>query len=168
MNNLATVLTPLYKLLRKNISRLWGTEQKSAFEEIKKLTSDLLLAHYDPDAKLILSCDASSYRLGAVLLHQFTDGIEKLIVFASWPLAPAEHRYAYLRKEALAIIFGLKCFNQYLAGRYFVIYSDHKPLMYLFSTTKPTPTMASALIQRSAFTLSINDYEQYKQGSQIG
>ena len=83
MNNLATVLTPLYKLLRKNISRLWGTEQKSAFEEIKKLTSDLLLAHYDPDAKLILSCDASSYRLGAVLLHQFTDGIEKLIVFAS-------------------------------------------------------------------------------------
>ena len=45
-----------------------GTKQKSTFEEIKKqLTYDLLLVHYDPDAKLILSCDASPYGVRAVL-----------------------------------------------------------------------------------------------------
>ena len=48
-----------------------------------------------------------------------------------------------------------------------MIYSDHKPLMYLFSATKPTPTMASARIQRWAVTLSSYDYEiQYRHGSQ--
>ena len=122
-----------------------GTEQKFTYEEIKKQrTSDLLLVHYNPDAKLILRSDASPYGVGAVLLYQFNDGIEKLIAFASRTLAPAECRYAHLDKETLAIIFGLKHFNQYFARRHFVIYSDHKPLMYLFSATKPTPTMASA------------------------
>ena len=79
-----------------------------------------------------------------MLSHQFTDGVETPVAFASQTLAPTECCYAHLDKEALAIIFGLKHFNQYLAGRHFVIYSDHKPLMYLFSATKPTPTMASA------------------------
>ena len=132
MNNLATVLAPLYKLLWKNTSWLQGAEQKSTFEEIKKqLTSDSLLVHYDPDTKPILSYDASPYGVGAVLSHQFNDGIEKLITFASQTLAPAERRYAHLDMEALVIIFGLKHFNQYWVGRHFVIYSDHKPLMYL-------------------------------------
>ena len=41
--------------------------------------------------------------------------------------------------------------------------------MYLFSATKPTPTMASAHIQRWALTLSCYDYEiQYRPGSQQG
>ena len=39
--------------------------------------------------------------------------------------------------------------------------------MYLFSATKPTPTMASARIQRWALMLSCYDYEiQYRPGSQ--
>ena len=96
-----------------------------------------------------------------MLSHQFTDGVEKPIAFASQTLASEERRYAHLDKElkeALAII-GLKHFNQYLAGRHFVIYSDHKPLMYLFSATKPTLTMASAQIQRWALTLSYSSYD---------
>ena len=125
-----------------------------------------LLVHYDPDTKLILSCDVSPYGVGAVLLHQFTNGVEKPIAFKSRTLAPAERCYAHLDKEAFATNFELKHFNQYLAGRHFVIYSDHKPLLYLFSSTKPTLTMASAPIQRWALTLSSYDNEiQYRQGS---
>ena len=116
MNNLATILAPLYKILRKNTSWSWGPEQKSKFQEIKKqLTSDSLLVHYDPDVKPVLGCDASPYGVGAVLSHQFMDGVEKPITFASQTRAPAERHYADLDKEALAIIFGLKHFNQYLA-----------------------------------------------------
>ena len=119
-----------------------GEEQKYAFEEIKKQsTSDSLLVHYDPDIKLIFSCDAAPYGVGAVFLYQFNDGIEKPITIVSWTLAPAEHRFAHLE--------------------------DHKPLMYLFRATKPTSTMASAWIQRWALILSSYDYEiQYRQGSQ--
>ena len=112
MNNLATILAPLYKPLRKNTSWLWGQKQKSTFEKTKKqLTSDSLLIHYDPDAKLILSRDAYFYGVGTVLSHQFNDGIEKLITFTLQTLVLAECYYAHLDKEALAIIFGLNHFN---------------------------------------------------------
>ena len=117
LNNLATTVAPLYKLLQKSTRWSWGPEENSAFEQIKKqLTSDSLLAHYNPNAELILSCDASPYRVGAVLSHRFSEGTERPVAFASRTLAPAERRYAHLNKEALAIIFGLKHFHQYLVG----------------------------------------------------
>ena len=65
--NLADILSPLYRLLQKKSAWCWGSDQKRAFETAKsRLIADLLI-HFDPDKKLILSCDASPYGLGAVL-----------------------------------------------------------------------------------------------------
>ena len=83
---------------------VWGDEQQKAFEEVKKLlTSECLLAHYDPNKELLLACDASPYGLGAVLFHCSEDGQEQPIAFASRTLAPDERNYSQLEKEALAI-----------------------------------------------------------------
>ena len=47
----------------------------------------------------------------------------------------------------------------------FIITSDHKPLEYIFSSTRPTSSLASACIQRWALTLSAYNYQiQYKAG----
>ena len=67
-----------------------------------------------------------------MLSHQMENGTQQPIGFGSQTLAPAERKYAQVEKEALAIIFGVKKFHQYLLGRRFTILSDHKPLMYLF------------------------------------
>ena len=81
-------------------------------------------------------------------------------------LAPAEGQYSQLDTEALAIVFGLQRFHQYLFGREFVIYTDHKPLSYLFDASRAIPQMASARIQRWAITLSAHSYTtEYKPGS---
>ena len=86
-----------------------------------------MLTHYNPDLDLVLECDASPYGIGAVLSHQLEDGSTRPITFASCSLNPAKRRYAHLDKEGLAIVYGVKKFNQYLFGRKFVIKSDHKP-----------------------------------------
>jgi transposase InsO family protein len=168
--NLSSTLAPLYKLLHKNTAWCWTTEQQQAFQHAKdSLTSDCLLVHYDPTKELILACDASPYGVGAVLSHKTKDGQEKPIAFASRSLAPAEKKYSQLDKEALAIIFGVKRFHQYLFGRHFTILSDHKPLQHLFHPDKATPPLASARIQRWALTLGAYDYQiVYKSGPEHG
>ena len=164
--DLSTVLSPLYRLLRKEDKWCWGKEQQTAFEKVKSLlTSDRLLVHYDPDQELILACDASPYGVGAVLSHRGEDGQEKPVAFASRTLAKAEKNYSQLEKEGLAIVFGVKKFHLYLFGRHFVILSDHKPLRHLFKEDSATPVMASACIQRWALLLGGYDYTiEYKPG----
>ena len=108
LSNLSSTLAPLYLLLQKLSSWFWGTEQQKAFESAKaQLSSDTLLVYYCGDKPLLLSCDASSYGLGAVLSHRMEDGSEKPIAYASRTLAPAEKRYAQIEKEGLAIVFGV-------------------------------------------------------------
>ena len=164
----SSLLAPLYQLLQKAQKWIWGEAQTKAFREAKEaLTSSKVLTHYDPDQELILDCDASPYGVGAVLSHRFQDGSVKPVAFASRSLAPAEKKYAQLDKEALAIIFGVKKFHQYLSGRKFTIHSDHKPLQHIFDENRPVPTMSSARIQRWALTLSAYNYTiEYKPGSQ--
>ena len=75
-----------------------------------------LLTHFDPNEPVLLSCDASLYGVGVVLSHRMKDGSEQAITFASRTLSVAEKKYAQLVKEALAIVFDVKHFHQYLYG----------------------------------------------------
>ena len=61
------------------------------------------------------------------------DGNERPVGFASRTLNKAKQNYSHLDKEALAIIFGVKKYHQYLFGRQFEIKTDHKPLTHIYS-----------------------------------
>ena len=90
------------------------------FEEAKSILDEAnFLIHYDREKTLSLACDASPYGLGAVLLHQVPDSSEKPITFASRTLTKTERNYSQIEKEALAIVYAVKKFHQYLFGRHF-------------------------------------------------
>ena len=97
------------------------------------------------------------------------DGSEHPISFASRALTKAERKYSNLEREALAVIFGVKKFHQYLYGRQFILETDHKPLESLFDEMKATPAMAAARIQCWALTLAAYNYTiKYKPGNEHG
>ena len=148
--DLATTAAPLYNLLCKNAPWQWGKIQQSAFEKVKALQSSDLLVHYNPKKKIILAADASPLGVGAVLPHLMEDGSKRPIAYAFHSLSVAEHKYSQPDEEALAIVFAVKHFHQYVYGRLFIILSDHKPVMDIFDETKSVLLMASAHIQRWA------------------
>lgn len=78
-------IAPLYKLLQKNVEWKWDkTEPESCFENSKKLllTSKVLMP-FNPIYPIVLSCDASPYGVGAVLVHILPNGDERPIMYAS-------------------------------------------------------------------------------------
>ena len=169
VDNLSTRLAPLHQLLQKDAHWKWETQQTKAFEEVRQLLAKVpVLGHYNPEKPLTLATDASPYGIGAVLSHSTPDGTEKPIAYASRSLNKVERRYSQLDKEALSVKFGVQRFHQYLFGREFAIVSDHKPLQYLLSQQKSTPTMASARLQRWALILSAYKYTiRYKPGDKM-
>ena len=77
-----------------------------------------------------------------------------------------QRNFSQIEKEALAIAYTVKKFHQYLFGRHFFLYTDHKPLLGLLSELKGIPSMAAAHIQRWAMLLSAFNYT-LKYGSGI-
>ena len=117
----------------------WTSAQDKAFNESKELlTSSKLLVHFDSKLPLLLACDASAYGIGAVLAHGMPDGSEKPIGYASHTLNSAERNYSQLEKEGLSLVFGIKRFYSYLFGHLFTLITDHKPLLGLLDSEKPT------------------------------
>ena len=123
IRHMATICDPLYRLLRKGLVFRWGSPQQAASKKAKEvLSSASVLVHYDPEKELCVSCHASPYGVGAVLAQRTEDPSEQPIVFASRRLMSAEENYSQLDKEALAVVFAVKKFHQYLYGRNFSIF----------------------------------------------
>ena len=63
----------------------------------------------------------------------------------------------------------MKRFHQYLYGQKFILYTDHKPLLTLFSPSRGIPSQVLARIQRWALTMAVYEYDiKYKKTSQHG
>lgn len=157
--NISTILSPLYTLLRKEVKYVWNDECEHAFNTIKNvLISSEILAHYSPDLPLVLTVDASSVGVGAVISHLTQQG-ERPVAYASRTLNSAERAYSQIEREALAIVFGVRKFHQFLYGRMFVLRTDHKPLVSIFGDKKGIPTMAASRLQRWAVLLAGYHFE---------
>ena len=132
--NIAEKSMSLRELLNSKNAWTWGPSQEKSFSDIKsEMTNSLCLIHFDVNKETVISADASSYGLGAVL-RQYDKGFLKPVAYASRSMSETEQRYAQIEKEALAITWACEKFSNYLIGSKFKIQTDHKPLVPLLST----------------------------------
>lgn len=134
----------------------WNSETISAFEDVKhSFASRVLLNHFNRDANLTLTVDASNIAVGGVL-HQTYKGETEPLAFFSKKLTPAETKYSSFDRELLAIYLNIKHFRYLLEGRSFTVFTDHKPLTFAMnSKTERSPRQTRHLEYISQFTTDI-------------
>ena len=118
-----TLLLP-WVTTHKGIRFKWQEVHQKALEQLKwGLTSDKVMAYFDPQKKTVLFVDASPVGLGAMLTQSGK------VIYASKALSSVERHYSQIGQEAAAITWGCHHFHMYLLGSPFEVMTDHKPLL---------------------------------------
>lgn len=137
----ADIAKNLNSLLKKNATFEWNEKCQDSFDTLReKLINPPILQYPDFDKTFILTTDASNYALGAVL-SQGKVGTDLPISYASKSLAKHDLNKPIIEKELLAIHWGITFFRPYLYGRKFIVITDHRPLVSLFSHKNPSSKM---------------------------
>jgi hypothetical protein len=140
----AEIAEPLFSLTRKGVEWGWNEETNNAFQKLKAaLCSNQVMAHPDPHKPYILYTDACDYAIGGILCQEDENGTERPIQYISAQLTSTQRRWATVEKECWAVVYCLDKLRCYLLGAEFVVFTDHKPLLCLF-----TSQMKNTKIQR--------------------
>uniref|UniRef100_A0A1B6E8Y4 RNA-directed DNA polymerase n=1 Tax=Clastoptera arizonana TaxID=38151 RepID=A0A1B6E8Y4_9HEMI len=161
IKNFAKITKPFTNCLKKDVKiNIDDPDYINCFETCKDILSNEPLLQY-PDFKkeFILTTDASNYAVGGIL-SQIKNGHDLPIAYASRTLNNSEINYSAIEKELLAIVWATKHFRPYLFGRKFTIYSDHKPLQWLFSVKEPNSKLLRWRLKLEEFDYQI----KYKKG----
>ena len=129
----AAIAAPLNDLTKKGLPERvrWEDAQEKAFTTLRdSLLQRPVLRLPDHSKSFTLRTDASNSGLGAALMQEH-EGKYYPVVFGSKKLTSAERKYSTLEKECLAIVWGITKFRLYLAGKPFILQTDHQPLKFL-------------------------------------
>ena len=158
MPKLAEKLVPLHKAVgnKKGKSIEWSSECDTAFEAAKvALAEATLLSHPAKDAETTITVDASDTAMGGQL-EQKINGNFRPIAFFSKKLSSAEKKYSAFDRELLGIYSAIRHFRNFVEGRSFVVYTDHKPLTTaLASLVERSPRQTRHLSFIAEFTSDI-------------
>ena len=104
LTNLASMMRPMSELFKSDTTWTWEPPQQTAFTKVKEvISSNTVLAFYDPKKHTVVCADASSYGIGGVLMQGPSDQLRP-VSFCIRTLTETEVRYAQIEKERLAAV----------------------------------------------------------------
>ena len=139
--------------MRKDAPFLWEEDHKECFERLKTVISqDSTLTYFNTTEIPVLLSDASLKGLGAALIQN-----KKPITYASKCQIDAEKWYACIKRELLAIVFGVQRFHIYLCGHQFKVLTDHKPLVMILQKplNSAPPRLQQMIIKLKGYQMQI-------------
>ena len=143
-------VTELRKLLRKDTAWLWTEAHEQEFLAAKAIIANPAnLSPFDPSLPTELYCDASKLRgIGYILCQKKPDGSRNIIQCGSSALTRTQANYAIIEIEALALAWSTEHCAFYLQGcPEFDVFTDHKPLIPIFSKTDSIDTLNPRLLK---------------------
>ncbi len=143
------IAAPLYEQTKKWIRNprnvkgiILSDESKAAFDFLKKaISTEPIMLHYpDWEVPFEIHTDASKVAVAAILC-QHIDGKERVLMYASKTLLPAEQRYHIYEQEALAVVWAVEVFRKYIRNRRTIVKTDCSALQWLKSRNEGARVM---------------------------
>ncbi|UYV73949.1 hypothetical protein LAZ67_11001566 [Cordylochernes scorpioides] len=147
---------PLSRHTKKGSQFEWKEEQRRSFGGLRKdLVEYPVLAHYNPELKTEVHCDASAEGLAGMVLQMDEDGKWRLVYCVSKKTTEAEKMYHSSKLELMAIVWTLDRLRQFLVGIKFTVVTDCQALVYMNAkkTTNPQIARWYNLIQEYDFEI---------------
>lgn len=161
----ATKTACISRLTKKDVKFEWGPDQDQVRQYlIKRLTSEPILAIFDPSLPTELHTDASSAGYGAVLMQRHVDGGKRVVAYFSKVTQGAEAKYHSYELETLAVVKALQHFRHYLIGITFKIVTDCNALKATERKKDLLPRVARWWIYLQDFNFEI----EYRKGVMMG
>lgn len=160
INKCSVIAKPLSELTGgpKNSQLVWTAEMIESFELLKEeLLKEVTLSYPDYSStaeKLELFVDASSVGAGACLVQYQRDQY-KTIAYSSMTFTAAQRRYSTIERELVALRWGIKTFRGFLFAVPFVLYTDHKPLLYLQNMSRENSRIMRTMTELAEFDFVI-------------
>ena len=140
--NFGATAEPLYKLLNKETKFTWSIECQNSMEALKsKLLSAPILGYPNDRDPYTLTTDASLTGIGAILTQR-QQSEDRVIAYASKTLNKGQRNYSATKRELFAIVHFTQHFKNYLQGQKFIIVTDHRALVWLYSFKEPDGMVA--------------------------
>ena len=136
----------------------WTCQMEEAFGRLRELMGeDVLLSFPDyseGSSPLELYVDASGGGAGACLM-QVQRGVYRAIAYNSMTFSKPQKQYSTIDRELAAIRWGVKVFRPFLYGVHFVLYTDHRPLVFMRNMSSENSRIARTLQELSEFDFEL-------------
>ena len=131
VKNYSQIARPLTDLTKMKVKFQWGQDQEAAFNKLKyTLATSPILRLPDFELEFILTTDASSASVGAVIEQDYGRGLQP-VAYDSRKLSDTEARYSAYERELLGVVYAIGKWRHYVEGRHFTVRTDHSSLRYL-------------------------------------
>lgn len=136
--NMAKLVEPLRKLLRKGIPFILTPELKETLQEFKRNIVKYAIGYFRKDWVNRLIIDASPFGLGLIHTQYNPKNLDQrhIVDLSSRTLSEVESKYHQTELEALALVWAIEKRHYYLYNCEFEVVTDNKAVQLIFG--KPT------------------------------
>ena len=150
---LSDVTSTLQELNRKNIEFTWNATYDKAFRQAKlHVANAVTLKYFDPQAPIIIECDASGVGVGGVLLQN-----GQPVTFISQALTDTQKHRSNIEHELLALVIVIELLHHYVFAGQSMVHTDHAPLVNLFDKclNDTSPHLQRLLLRLSQYKMNV-------------
>jgi hypothetical protein len=154
-------LTGPLEAIKNSKTLVWNDSLEQAFTLTKKAVMTAPFLQYpDFTRPFHVATDASNTGVGGVLFQPKLEDEyitpDNIVAICSKKLQDSQTRWSAYKKEYFGIVYCLRQFRPYIWGRNdLVVYTDHKPLTYVLSSTTLSHTVHGWFDELSEFNFKV-------------